>query len=36
MLLSADIGFLGYQHHFCVILTDAEFLDIINSCFQKS
>lgn len=27
MLLYADIGFLGYQHHFCEILIGADFLD---------
>lgn len=36
MLLSADIGFLGCQDHFCDMLTDAELLDITKCCFQIS
>lgn len=28
MLLYADIGFLGYQYHFCEIFIGADFLDI--------
>lgn len=36
MLLYTDVDFLGYQCHFCGILTDVELLDVINSCFQKS
>lgn len=36
MLLYTDIDLLGYQCYFCGILTDAELLDVINSCFQKS
>lgn len=36
MLLSVDIGFLGYQDYFCDTLTDAELLDITKCCFQRS
>ena len=31
-----DIGFLGYQDHFCDVLTDAKLLDITKCCFQIS
>lgn len=36
MLLYTGVDLLGYQCYFRGILTDAELLDIINSCFQKS